>query len=103
MTNEHGVFSEDRWVYFFGHPDKRELSAGTFDIAGQNLPNLGFIWKPIGALMIGPANRPWVVAMEAALRTDGYYLNSSDGNLLDDKTIKGAVQALVERAEGESD
>ena len=48
--------------------------------------------------MIGPANRPWVVDMEAGLRTDGYYLRSDGEHPLDDRNIKAAVQDLVKKA-----
>lgn len=98
---EHGVFSQDRWMYFFDHPDKPKLTAATFDSESRNLPDFGSgaHWKPVGSLIIGPANRPWVVAMEAGLRTNGYYLRSDCERPLDDKNIKAAVQGLVKKTD----
>jgi hypothetical protein len=101
VDHEHSVFSEDRWVHFFDHPEKPDLTGATFDREGRNLPDFGSSaqWKPVGSLMIGPANRPWVMAMEAGLQKYGYYLNSTNGNPLDDESINSAVRDLVNRAD----
>jgi hypothetical protein len=95
------IFDEDRKVYFFDCPDKPDLNAATLDSTGQNLPNLGSDrpWTGAEWLIIGPANRPFVEAMELALQTDGYHLHSTNSNFLDDKSIRAAVQALVKRVE----
>jgi hypothetical protein len=89
-------FDYDVWVYYFDDPSRRALIALTLIEDGSNLPS-NVAWNMAWRIMIGPCNRPFVDAMEAAIEAGGFYLHVGSRDLLNDPDVQAGIAKVIRK------